>query len=118
MKAKKDFSPQHSLYIKKIRRESVIVWILRISILVAIFGFWELFATLEIIENAFADMMCKIAECCLQTRDKQKLLILSVISKWLYFIDAIDDLDENIAEGTFNPLLKYDFSNATNQSFP
>lgn len=64
-------------------------------------------ATLEIIENAFADMMCKIAECCLQTRDKQKLLILSVISKWLYFIDAIDDLDENIAEGTFNPLLKY-----------
>lgn len=64
-------------------------------------------ATLETIENAFADMMCKIAECCRQTRDKQTLLILSVISKWLYFIDAIDDLDENIAEGTFNPLLKY-----------
>jgi hypothetical protein len=33
--------------------------------------------------------------------------LLKAISKWLYFIDAIDDLDENIAEGTFNPFLEY-----------
>lgn len=50
MKDKKVFSPQHSLYIKKVKRETAIVWVLRIFILLALIGLWELFAMLNIID--------------------------------------------------------------------
>ncbi len=64
-------------------------------------------ATLETIENAFSDMICSVVENCFEIKDERKIVILSSISKWLYFIDAVDDLDENVAKGTFNPFLKY-----------
>lgn len=63
--------------------------------------------TLETLENSFADIMCNVAKECFEINNGQKLSLLKAISKWLYFIDAIDDLDENIAEGTFNPFLEY-----------
>jgi NitT/TauT family transport system permease protein len=50
MKVKKPLSPQHTLFIKKIKKETALVWVFRISILIAIIGLWELFASLNIID--------------------------------------------------------------------
>ena len=50
MKKLKDFSPMHDAYLKKIKRENIFIVLMRITILVGIFGFWELLAQLEIID--------------------------------------------------------------------
>ncbi len=51
MKNQKQFSPQHSLYVKKIKRETVFVWILRFSILALLLGLWELLARINVIDS-------------------------------------------------------------------
>ena len=51
MKNQKHFSPSHSLYIKKIKKETVFVWSMRFIILFAIFGLWELFAKVGVIDS-------------------------------------------------------------------
>ena len=61
--------------------------------------------SLEEIENAFATMLYRIVNECFNISDEYKLKMLKSAASWLYFIDAVDDLDENIKKGTFNPLL-------------
>lgn len=60
MKKDKNFSPQHSLYIKKIKKETCLVWILRFTILALIIGLWELFARLNIIDAFISSSPSKI----------------------------------------------------------
>ncbi len=60
MKNTKEFSPQHSLYIKKIKRETCLVWIFRFLILALIIGLWELFARLNIIDAFISSSPSKI----------------------------------------------------------
>ena len=61
MKKKKDsFSNQHLLYVKKIKRETIIVWVFRLLILTLIFGVWELFARLNIIDSFISSSPSKI----------------------------------------------------------
>ena len=63
-------------------------------------------ADIETIESIFADMMLSIAENCFSLSDPVRLSILESAAKWLYFIDAVDDIDENIQEKSFNPFYR------------
>ncbi len=60
MKNYKTFSPQHCLYIKKAKRETLLIWILRFVILGLIIGLWELFAKLNIIDAFISSSPSKI----------------------------------------------------------
>ena len=65
---------------------------------------------LEIMEDVFASMMVELAQKCFNLTDINRIKALSYLSKWLYFIDALDDLDDDIEEGTFNYLKEWDVS--------
>ncbi len=60
MKNNKTFSPQHALYIKKIKKETCLVWSLRFIILGLLIGLWELFARLNIIDSFISSSPSKI----------------------------------------------------------
>ncbi|MBQ3219095.1 MAG: ABC transporter permease [Clostridia bacterium] len=60
MKNEKTFTPQHTLYIRKIKRETCTVWILRISILILFIGLWELFAIFNVIDPFIASCPSRI----------------------------------------------------------
>ncbi len=60
MKKEKEFSPQHLNYIKKVKRETLLVWIFRFLILGLIIGLWELFAQLNIIDAFISSSPSKI----------------------------------------------------------
>ncbi|MCD8308747.1 MAG: ABC transporter permease [Clostridia bacterium] len=49
-KTTNNFSAQHALYLKKIKRNRILVHTAQLGILVILFGLWELFAYLEIID--------------------------------------------------------------------
>lgn len=60
MKKKDSFSSKHTLYLKKIRNETITVWIFRISLLVGLLAIWELFATLNIIDSFISSSPSKM----------------------------------------------------------
>ncbi len=64
-------------------------------------------ASLEQLEQQFADLMLRLGRECFQLEDAGRLTALELASNWLYFIDAVDDIDENRKEGSFNPLAQY-----------
>ena len=64
MKKDKSFSKEHFLYIKKLKREKSIVWILRFTVLIAILGFWELLSYLNIIDTFISSSPSKIVVTC------------------------------------------------------
>lgn len=63
--------------------------------------------TLEELESQFSRMMVRIATECFGVSDSSKIDALELGTRWIYFIDAVDDIDENISEGCFNPLSQY-----------
>lgn len=56
------------------------------------------------IGNRFADMMCELVKL-LDNLNDSTLLYVNFISNWLYYIDALDDYDEDIKKKRFNPLV-------------
>ena len=60
MKKEKTFSPQHLLYIKSVKRENFFVQTMRLVILALLFGLWELFAKLGIIDPFISSCPSKI----------------------------------------------------------
>lgn len=54
--------------------------------------------------NAFADMMEKMASTAFQM-DEKRIAFIRGISRWLYFIDQLDDYDDDVREGKRNPLV-------------
>jgi NitT/TauT family transport system permease protein len=60
MKIKTTFSPAHLLYVKKVKRENFFIAFMRAGILIALLGFWELFAHLNIIDPFIASSPSKI----------------------------------------------------------
>ncbi len=50
MKNKNMISVQHSLYVKKLKREKILVTLLRFGLLIFILGIWELFAYTQVID--------------------------------------------------------------------
>ena len=64
-------------------------------------------APLDALEQQFSRMMVLVGARCFGLQDPQRLKALDFAARWLYFIDAVDDLDENLAEKTFNPLASF-----------
>lgn len=62
---------------------------------------------LEIMEEMFATMMVELAMKCFGLEDENRIKTLSYLAKWLYFIDALDDLDDDIKDDTFNYLKEW-----------
>ena len=61
MKKNNSFSPQHNIYIKKIRKDKFIVVFLRVAILILFLGLWELFASLGIYDPFITSSPSRIA---------------------------------------------------------
>lgn len=57
----KNFSVNHTLFLKKIKRETRIVWTFRILLLVGLLSVWELFARLNIIDSFISSSPSKMA---------------------------------------------------------
>ena len=64
-------------------------------------------ADIHTLEECFARMMLRLARECFHLEDEERIAYLDTAARWLYFIDAVDDLDENLKEGTFNPFVQY-----------
>lgn len=62
--------------------------------------------TLDLLANDFSNLMINILETSFDT-SKWKKEYVAYISKWLYFIDALDDIDEDISKQRFSPFKKY-----------
>lgn len=54
--------------------------------------------------DAFSSLMCKLMTNAYEI-NLNKLKFISAISRWLYFIDQLDDYDDDIKERKFNPLI-------------
>ena len=54
--------------------------------------------------NAFADMMEKMIYTAFNV-EENKIAFVKGISRWLYFIDQLDDYDDDIKEGKYNALV-------------
>ena len=59
-------------------------------------------AGLSELSEAFADIMSNAVKSMLDCSEHE-LAVIRFVSKWVYFIDAVDDLDEDIKCGRFNP---------------
>lgn len=51
---------------------------------------------------AFSNIMADAANSMVKCSDKD-LAIIHFVSKWVYFIDAVDDIDEDMRKNRFNP---------------
>ena len=60
--------------------------------------------SLDDIEDMFSDLILGIAKEEFGLEDQSLINELSYVAKWLYFIDAADDLDKDIKSNSFNPL--------------
>lgn len=59
------------------------------------------------IEECFADMMEHTLSSCISLKEWERMY-LRAISRWIYYIDALEDYETDWKEGTFNPLKKAD----------
>lgn len=59
------------------------------------------------IEESFADMMINTLTLC-RTLEDWEILYIRYISRWIYYIDALDDYEEDFQKGRFNALKKAD----------
>ena len=63
-------------------------------------------ASLYIIANEFSDLMTGVLIKSFQV-SQLKIEYVAYISKWLYFIDALDDIDDDIRKNRFSPFKVY-----------
>ncbi len=56
----KTFTPQHSLYVKKVKKETAFIWIMRFAILILILGIWELSAKIGLIDSFISSSPSRI----------------------------------------------------------
>ncbi len=59
---KNNFSGEHLLYLKIERKNSVIVWIARIGLLVLLLGIWELIAALQVVDPFIISSPSRVAK--------------------------------------------------------
>ena len=61
MKKQTNYSPEHALYLKKVRRGNAVVQIVRIGLLLVILGIWELIADLQLVDPFIISSPSRIA---------------------------------------------------------
>ncbi len=61
--------------------------------------------SIDMISEPFAQMMCQLGEYALKDKfsDGAKNLFY-FLGKWIYLIDALDDYEKDVKEGSYNPL--------------
>lgn len=59
-------SPEHALYLKKRKRRNLLVWALRIGVLVAFIGLWELLTYLNVIDPFIISSPSRIGKLIVQ----------------------------------------------------
>lgn len=61
--------------------------------------------SIDMISEPFAQMMCQLGEYVLKDKfsDGAKRLFY-FLGKWIYLIDALDDYEKDVKEGSYNPL--------------
>ena len=62
MKKNNNYSPQRALYLKKLKRENALVWILRFLILALILTAWEVFAYFNVIDPFISSSPSRIIQ--------------------------------------------------------
>ena len=102
----------YSIEIKRAKSRAPQLWDIIQSEYAELRGLEKNNADLETMELKFSQMMQRIGKEVFSLEDKSRLDMLDFAARWLYFIDAVDDLDKNRMDGSFNPLLHYEsFSN-------
>lgn len=68
-------------------------------------------ASVDSAAHPFAQLLAKTVECVTQDKSNQYIYKLVYnLGRWVYFVDAIDDVQDDYAHKRFNPFLKgYDF---------
>lgn len=61
-------------------------------------------ACIEELETAFSKIICDSARLEFGCVDENRLKILEFTTKWLYFIDAFNDYEEDFKKKRFNPI--------------
>ena len=56
--------------------------------------------------HPFAQMSSDVAKHILQTDNKYLLNLCYNVGKWVYLIDALDDIKQDLRKGVYNPLVK------------
>ena len=60
MKTKNQFSKEHISFVKKYKKETIIVWVFRIGLLTCLLFFWELLSQLNVIDSFITSSPSKI----------------------------------------------------------
>lgn len=63
------------------------------------------------IQNCFSGFVEKIAREFFCVTDEATLSYISFVAKHLYFLDAVDDLDDDVKTSAFNPLKRFESKN-------
>jgi len=73
---------------------------------------------IEIAED-FSTMMESTFNCIQSDSNTVNIAYIKAVSEWIYFIDALDDYEEDVKKGRFNPLIKNNdtHSNYINTNF-
>ena len=70
----KIYSKEHLLFIKKNRRHTTFIWIMRFAILVLALGLWELLAQLEIIDTFISSSPSRIGKTIISLFNENNLI--------------------------------------------
>ena len=92
MKKINTYSPQRIKYLKKVKRETATVWIFRVSILTLLLVFWELFATLNIIDPFISSSPSRIIKTTKELLLEDNLLFhvgVTLFETFLGFLIAV-----------------------------
>lgn len=60
-------------------------------------------ANVYILSDCFADVIIRTLQELFSNISLMNISILRHVSRWVYFIDAVDDLDQDLKEGKMNP---------------
>ena len=74
MKKETTYSPSHIAYLKKVKRETLTVWILRFSILIGFLLLWELLAVLNVIDSFITSSPSKMAKTLVELFRESNML--------------------------------------------
>lgn len=81
-RTKTDLSPEHALFLRGIRRETVLVHALRIGLLLLLLGLWELVAALKLVDPFLISSPSRIAKMIGQLAADGSLLYHVGVTLW------------------------------------
>ncbi len=96
MKDNKNFSPNHLQYLKKVKKEKILVNFLRAFILILFFGLWEFFAQIGVIDSFITSSPSKIFTTIITLFAENQLLY----HMWVTFYETLIGFLISVVLGT------------------